>query len=244
MNLRRYNEILFAVLLTGVLVGLLVHGIHFFWHAHGANKAVGIAVPPASSHSDLPSPERRSVALCLPAFAVGTDYQYFPVTMVHAVSQDSHAACRFIEGTSDGIIDVVIRNSATNEQRLLLNHPGQVLDMTLPDPGCASGAGSVPCGTIFWLVRDEDSNQDGVVDPRDNTILYVSDLSARELFRLSPQDASVLEWTWNARSNEVLLQMLRATGDTEVVNARLQPAAPGIVVVQPRVLEQLQHAAQ
>jgi hypothetical protein len=118
-----------------------------------------------------------------------------------------------------------------------------VLDMTLPDSSCAAGAGSVPCGTIFWLVRDEDSNQDGVIDARDNTILYVSDLSARELFRVSPKDASVLEWTWNSRSSEVLLQVQRATG-TEVVNARLQPAVPGTVVVQPRVLEQLQRAAQ
>jgi hypothetical protein len=116
--------------------------------------------------------------------------------------------------------------------------------MTLPDPGCATGAGSVPCNTIFWLVRDEDSNQDGVIDARDSTILYVSDLAARTLSRVSPKDSSVLDWMWNARSGEVLLQVQLASGGTKVVNARLQPAAPGIEVVVPRVVDQLQRAVQ
>jgi hypothetical protein len=244
MNLRRYNEILFAVLLTGVLLGLIAHGIHFVSHRHAVNRPAEIPGATVDGPRDLALPGKSSVALCLPAFAVGTDYQYFPVTRVGAALDDTHGPCHLGGGTSGGIFDVVIRNSASNEQRLLLNHPGQVLDMTLPDSGCAAGAGSVPCGTIFWLVRDEDSNQDGVIDARDNTILYVSDLSARELFRISPKDASVIEWTWNSRSSEVLLQVQRAAGVTEVVNARLQPAAPGTVIVQPRVLEQLQRAVQ
>lgn len=246
MNLRRYNEVLLALVLSVALIGLIVHAIHYAWHRHAADPANTDGTP-IRTNKDPAGPVKRSVALCLPVFAVGTDYQYFPVTTVAgsgAPPVDPHTSCRLAEGSSDGIVDVMIRNSATNEQRLLLNRPGQVLDMALPDPACASGAGAVPCGTIFWLIRDEDSNQDGVVDSRDSTILYVSDLSARELFRISPQDASVLEWTWNSRSNEVLLQVLRSTGGTEVVNARLQPAAPGTVVVQPRVLEQLQRAAQ
>jgi hypothetical protein len=250
MNLRRYNEIAFAVLVTVVMIGLIVHGIRFLSRRDAHDKPV---VPSAgvSSAERVPA-GKRSVALCLPSFAGGTDYQYYPVALVRPSLEGAAPApwttnlaeaCHLPEGASDGIFDVVIRNSATNEQRLLLNHPGQVLDMTLPDPGCAGGAGSVPCGTIFWLVRDEDSNKDGVVDARDATILYASDLAARELFRLSPPDASVLDWTWNSRSGEVLLQVQRAAGGTEVVNARLQPAAPGAAVVQPRVLEQLQRAA-
>jgi len=240
MNLKRYNEILFAILLTVVMIGLIVHGIRFLSHRQSGGKP---AITGAGANLPAPPAGKRSVALCLPSFAGGTDYQYFPVALVRASSTNLSEACHPPEGSSDGIFDVVIRNSATNEQRLLLNHPGQVLDMTLPDPGCAGGAGSVPCGTIFWLVRDEDSNKDGVVDARDATILYVSDLSARELFRVSPPDASVLDWTWNSRSGEVMLQVQRAAGGTEVFNARLQPAAPGSAVVQPRVLEQLQRAA-
>jgi hypothetical protein len=250
MNLRRYNEILFAVLMTAVAIGLIVHWTHQVWHRQ---RRPGAAMTSPSSGGSSAAPT-RSPALCLPLFAVGTDYQYFPVAAVRASGEVSVGpgaawtanlaqACHLPEGTSGAVFDVIIRNSSTNEQRLLLNHPGQVLDMTLPEPGCASGAGAVPCGTIFWLLRDEDSNQDGVVDGRDNAILYVSDLSARQLLRVSPGDASVLDWTWTARFGEILLQVQRA-GSTEVVNARLQPPAPGSAVVQPRVLEQLQRAMQ
>jgi hypothetical protein len=257
MNLRRYNEILFALVVTGALIVGIVHLIRFGMHGHHDQRSSKPTADSAGTgRAAATASGQRSLALCLPSFAVGTDYQYFPVATVHAASDVPAAgssapwttnmseACHLPEGTSEGIFDVVIRNSATNEQRLLLGHPGQILDMTLPDPGCAGGAGSVPCNSIFWLVRDEDSNQDGVIDARDSTILYVSDLAARSLSRVSPKDSSVLDWTWNARSGEVLLQVQLASGGTKVMNARLQPPAPGIEVVVPRVLDQLQRAVQ
>ncbi len=121
-------------------------------------------------------------------------------------------ACHLAQGSFQGIFAVVIRKGSTNEQRSLLGHPGQILDMTLPDPGCGSGLGAVPCNAIFWLIRDQDSNQDGIADARDDTILYVSDLAARSLSPLSPPRSSVLDGIWNERSGEVLLQVQPATG--------------------------------
>jgi hypothetical protein len=245
MNLRRYNEILFALAVTGAVVVFIVHLLRFGLPGHSRDQPSRPgAAPPASDVTAAGS--QRSLALCLPSFAAGTDWQYFPVAATGgsvsgaAWTGNLSEACHLPEGSSAGVFDVVIRNSSTNEQRLLLGHPGQILDMTLPDPGCGSGVGSVPCNTIFWLVRDHDSNQDGVVDARDETILYVSDLAARSLSRVSPPDTSVLDWIWNARSGEVLLQVQLSSGGTKVVNARLQPAAPGIEVVVPRVLDQLQ----
>lgn len=244
MNLRRYNEILFAVAVSGAVVVFIVHLLRFGSHGAASERAAPPGAPPSERGAPASASE-RSLALCLPSFAAGTDWQYFPVAATGGLSGTAWTgnlgeACHLPEGSSAGIFDVVIRNSSTNEQRLLLGHPGQILDMTLPDPACGSGVGSVPCNTIFWLVRDRDSNQDGVVDARDETILYVSDLSARYLSRVSPPDSSVLDWVWNARSGEVLLQVQLASGGTKVVNARLQPAAPGIEVVVPRVLDQLQ----
>jgi len=250
MNLRRYNEILFALVITAAAVGMVVYGLRFGWHGHIEGRAPpGRATTPDGKGVVL-SGDERSLALCLPSVAPGTDWQYFPVAAMGREATGSSTpwttnlseACHLPEGTSQGIFDVVIRNSSTNEQRLLLGHPGQILDMTLPDPACGSGAGSVPCNTIFWLVRDRDSNQDGAIDARDETILYVSDLAARSLSRVSPPDSSVLDWIWNARSGEVLLQVQLARGGTKVVNARLQPAAPGSEVVVPRVMDQLQRA--
>jgi hypothetical protein len=252
MNLRRYNEVLFAVVATAAAVALVVYLLRFGLHGHDEERA---GVPAASSppgRSLTLAAAERSLALCLPSFAPGTDWQYFPVAAAGGVAAaeaattpwttDVSQACHLAEGSFRGIFNVVIRNSSTNEQRLLLGHPGQVLDMTLPDPGCGSNVGPVPCNTIFWLIRESNSNQDGAVDARDETILYASDLAARYLSRLSPPDTSVLDWIWNARSGEILLQVQLATGGTKVVNARLQPASPGSEVVLPRVLDQLQWA--
>jgi hypothetical protein len=251
MNLRRYNEILFAVVVTAAAVVFVVHLLRFGLHGHHHDERVGAAGAPSSPSSSVaPAGAERSLALCLPSFAPGSDWQYFPVAAEGGApaaaglstpwTTDVSQACHLAEGSFQGVFDVVIRNGSTNEQRLLLGHPGQILDMTLPDPACASSVGQVPCNTIFWLLRERDSNQDGVVDAREATILYASDLAARSLSRLSPPDTSVLDWVWNARSGEVLLQVQLATGGTKVVNARLQPTAPGSEVVVPRVLDQLQ----
>src|SRR5579862_57627 len=188
MNLRRYNEMLFAVVVTAAAVALLVHLLRFGLHRHHEQRAGVTAAPAPPGRVSAPVGAGRSLALCLPSFAPGTDWQYLPVAAVGAVSAAAAStpwttnlseACHLNDGSFQGIFDVVIRNSSTNEQRLLLGHPGQILDMTLPDAACGSGVGSVPCNTIFWLVRDRDTNQDGVVDARDETILYASDLAAR-----------------------------------------------------------------
>src|ERR1700722_17178304 len=103
--------------------------------------------PSPSGKGVAPTGGERSLALCLPSVAPGTDWQYFPVAAVGGDAAGGTTpwttnlseACHLPEGSSQGIFDVVIRNSSTNEQRLLLGHPGQILDMTLPDPACASG---------------------------------------------------------------------------------------------------------
>ena len=250
MNLRRYNEILFAVVITAAAVVFVVRLLGFGSHRHHEERTGITGAPSPSGGGPAPAAAGRSLALCLPSFAPGSDWQYYPVAALGGVPAAAvtstpwtthlRDSCHLPDGSFQGIFDVVIRNSSTNEQRLLLGHHGQILDMTLPDPACGSNVGEVPCNTIFWLVRDRDSNQDGVVDARDDTILYASDLAARSLSRLSPPDSSVLDWIWNARSGEVLLQVQLATGGTKVVNARLQPPAPGSEVVVPRVLDQLQ----
>jgi hypothetical protein len=252
MNLRRYNEILFAVVLTTAAVVFVVHLLRFGLHDRHEERAGVPGAPAPPSGNIAPAGAERTLALCLPSFAPGTDWQYFPVAAVGAGPPAAAAstpwtanlteACHVAGGGFQGIFNVVIRNSASNEQRLLLGHPGQILDMTLPEPGCGANVGPVPCNTIFWLVREREGNQDGVLDAHDETVLYASDLAARSLSRLSPPDSSVLDWVWNARSGEVLLQVQLATGGTKVVNALLQPASPGSEVVVPRVLDQLQRA--
>src|ERR1700728_2224421 len=165
MNLRRYNEILFAVVITAAAVVFVVRLLGFGSHRHHEERTGITGAPSPSGGAPAAAAAGRSLALCLPSFAPGSDWQYFPVAALGGVPAAAvtstpwtthlRDSCDLPDCSFQGIFDVVIRNSSTNEQRLLLGHHGQRLDMTLPDPACASGAGagSVSCNTIFWLIR-------------------------------------------------------------------------------------------
>src|ERR1700678_2826529 len=79
MNLRRYNEILFAVVITAAAVAFAVHLLGFGPHRHHDQRA-GVTGAPSPSGGESPAAgAKRSLALCLPSFAPGSDWQYFPV---------------------------------------------------------------------------------------------------------------------------------------------------------------------
>src|ERR1700728_4078514 len=82
MNLRRYNEILFAVVVTAAAIVFVVHLLRFGLHGHHEDRA-GAPSPPAGNLA--PTGAERSLALCLPSFAPGNDWQYFPVAAVGGV---------------------------------------------------------------------------------------------------------------------------------------------------------------
>src|SRR5580693_6999557 len=97
-------------------------------HGHGEGSAQVPGAPPPGQIAAAPGSPERSLALCLPSFAAGTDWQYFPVAATGGSlsgqpwTGNLSEACHLPEGSSAGIFDVVIRNSSTNEQRLLLGH--------------------------------------------------------------------------------------------------------------------------
>jgi hypothetical protein len=235
MSLKRYNEILFALLGSGTVLAVL---IALLGHPFGFRSPPARLQTPTSNPTTAQQTLPSAPALCLPLLAARTDYQYFPVassrmaadadTAAPAGTLDFTQLCHFPAGSSNRVFNVIVRNSATNEQRLVLNRPGQVLDVTLPDPDCASGTGPVPCGTVFWLIRDGDA-----------AVLYASDLAARELYRLSPQGASVLDWVWNSRSGEALIQVRRRGSEADIVSARVMPPAEGTPVIEVPILQQL-----
>ena len=146
-----------------------------------------------------------------------------------------------------------MRNTSTNEQRLLLSQPAQVVSLSIPDAKCAAGEGDTPCGMLLWVIRDKDTNHDGVVNFKDADTLYASELSAKTLNRLSPADATVLDWTWDALSGEVLMQIRRDVNHdgefsdadgSEVVSAKVPGVAEGTSILRTDLLQQLQRVVE
>jgi hypothetical protein len=165
---------------------------------------------------------------------------------------DALNTCDYVRDRRHSVIfNVLIRNSRTGDQHLLLKEPAVLTSLKVPDPKCATGEGDVPCGTLIWALIDRDTNHDGVINFRDMRRLYVSDLAGQNLRALSSEGTTTLGWKWDSRSNELFIGVRRdANGDGEYTDedgadllvARGTPLAPAVPVIDPTILKSLEGA--
>jgi hypothetical protein len=275
MSIKRYNEYLIAIL--GTALPLLILGT-MAWNLipHGGQYTPpGVTVHPAPGTPSHPKSPQR-LTLCLPASVTDSDWQYVPLTSTlakeehnaHIGSFSAMALRSSIAYDSAGpngldgcdglrdrqhsvIFNVLIRNSRTGVQRLLLKEPAVVTSLSMPTPKCASGEGDVPCGTLIWTLIDQDTNHDGVINALDTRHLYLSDLTGQNLRALSPEGAQALRWQWDSHSKELFISVRRDTnGDgqyteedgTELLVARGDPLAPAAPVIDATILKLLEGA--
>ena len=267
MSFRRYNEVLFAICGTLALVGVAsVLGLYFLpMIQHRSNDAPGLVVRPAMhTAANAVSTVPPRIVLCDPILIPDSAYQLLPLGAAlppGARGNISFTALKYVAQTRAGAIhcttgddsrsiaiDVVVRNSETGEQRLLLNHAAEVVSVSMPRPECAGGGGNVPCGTLFWVIRDEDTNHDGVINWEDGDAMYQSGFNAKSMVRLTPRGHSILDWSWDARTGELLIQVMPITSGTNTPTVAVLPdllrtnvRTPGVAtpVVDPALIEHL-----
>jgi hypothetical protein len=263
LNLKRYNERLLAFIGTSVVLGAVVLATMALLATRASRPDPGIAVGPATG----PMPA-QSLSMCSPIVVEGTDFQYLPVAalldmrtgravamhseymMTDLASQTRLQGCVMRSGESIGsiVVNVVVRNVSTNEQRLVLTGPAVITDLQLPRTGCEKGEGGVPCNHALWMIRNTDTNHDGIIDERDAEALYVSSLTGTDLRQVSPSGTAVKGWSWDFRSRELLIQVVPNTGKgakidelagVEVYSAPIDGATPPRRVMDEKLLEQL-----
>jgi len=222
MTLQRYNQIAIAILTTAVLIGALVLGVCAIFSIlkpQHAQEGVKVA---AQANTQKP---RQNLVLCMPATVPGSDYEYVPVGAVvernaakaPMIRSDLKAAegysstfgdCQFGAYNAGGrIYNAVVRNTRTGEERLLLNAPGQIAGLQVPDDKCKDGEGAMPCGMLLWSIRSADTNHDGLINGDDAVVAYSSDLAVSRLQQLTPDGATVLAQTWNLRDKRLVFQI-------------------------------------
>jgi hypothetical protein len=229
MTLDRYNKIAIAVVSTTLLLALFIFGIFLGSNLFTRHETPGIVI----GHAGRPK-SKQVLVTCLPAYVSGSEFEYFPVAAVVIHDADEAPvvaakslvsgsyspgrfgeACRFDEyGGSGRVFNVVVKNTSTGEERLLLKESAQVVSLTRPDAKCEEGAGDVPCATLLWTIRPADSNKDGIIDGRDAEVEFVSDLRASKLIQVTPSDSTSLSNIWLNKGNKLLFQIRRdANGD-------------------------------
>jgi len=222
MKLARYNEIVVALAGTAFLLGLVVIAGFLLLAGSRSGDKPGVIVNPTKVEKP-----RQNLVFC-PAMTEPTGaFQYIPVAVVVANdagvdatlsppkiiaaysyrSSDGCGAYRY--GGSSRTFNVVVRNLATGGQRLLLDHPGQIVRFELPTNKCNVGEGPTPCGTVLWEIRSEDTNRDGTINSDDALVAYVSSLDATKLTALTPSEATLLSVQWVAKKEKWQFQVRR-----------------------------------
>ncbi len=161
-RLQRYNQILMAIMGTAALLGGVFILIPLVVGSISSRTEPGLIV--GKKGEDVP--EQR-VVFCTPEFL--ERFQYLPVAVMSAeddsrvpvlgsadyvrVSRYSRSCDLDSYSSSKRIFNVIIRDTDSGQQRLLLAFPGQVVSFRIPAPDCSEDKGPMPCGTIIWSIR-------------------------------------------------------------------------------------------
>ncbi len=231
MTLRRYNEVVGAILLTLALLGALAGGVAFLVSLNSPKgQPPGVVV-----QTENKAKPKQALVFCPPWVVENSEFEYFPVAAVVQDNADQNPTISpYSISTSQGyasarttsadclyggmigysrVFNVVIRGTAPGSERLLLAQPAQIESLTKPAPHCKEGQGDLPCGLLLWKIRPADSNQDGVINRADALVAYVSGLAGNDLRPITPPDATVLSSSWLSKSNRLVFVVQRDTNN-------------------------------
>lgn len=264
MRLDRYNQLVFALLGTVLLLGGVVLVGFLALSAMRPPPNAGVIV--ATRDGRKP---QQNLVFCPPVTDATGAYQYIPVGAVDAEDSDRDPMVRMSSLASkesyfggcaiDGyggarrIFNVVVRDLKIGDQRLLLEKTSQIEGLKVPEDKCSLGEGSSPCGFLLWEIRSQDTNKDGRINGDDALTAYVSDLSALSLRPMTPSDATLLASQWTPVAGSWQFRIRRdANNDghftdedgSELLEAKVMADATSQPVIDETVLTRLKEAVK
>ena len=160
--------------------------------------------------------------------------------------------CRYANGESQSVtFNVLIRQGTSGEQHLLLQQPAVLSTLAQPGAKCANGEGEAPCGILLWTLWDADTTHDGAINYLDARRLYASEPNGKNLRPIGPEDATVLDWTWHAKTKSLFVTVRRDTNkdgkftdldSTELLVTPSDLSTPAVPVLDPALRKTLEEA--
>lgn len=269
-TLARYNEMVWAVIGTGLLaaaaVGLIGAVAVLIYNA--TKDDAGTVKIDVIDHVE-PSgaqPKAGRYDFCQPIAVHQSPYQLIQVVsdrlvvrnvtarVKQAASRDYSAeagiyqACGlFGSAEPAAVVNVLIRHAETKEIRLALKENAVVraLEYPQPDPLPAQAWNAFPPkGVLYWEIAADDGNRDGVVDDEDDVGAFLSDLDGNNMARITPTPSRVLEKTYDKQRNVLLLRILPDTNGDGRLSDDDRPALIESSVTHRKVMrEVLDHKA-
>jgi hypothetical protein len=235
-NIERYNQLVWAVIGSGVLVIAAIAIVAFLaslWPAGQTGVPVEVVQDPAGPQAVA----HVQADPCLPIDIPGTPYQLIGVSVDRIViggnllatrvekgfaSSDSyeasHAGCGYSHGGQTSVAGgVLIRDSRSGEVRALLPQGALIQQMEYPVLRKRSHPDELPDpfppeGTLYWEIALADTNSDGVLNSEDDTGAYLSDIDGRNLVRVSPPRSRIMDKTYDAERKILTMKTIAVPG--------------------------------
>lgn len=225
MKLERYNQILWAVLGTALGLGAIALAVALALSNshHYEEQKIVIAEP------GKPKP-LQDLVFCEPVVIPGANRELFPVAAVNVKNPDSNKItmsnplvgqemysisssrssllnCNLSSYGMSHVLDVIVRDTKSGDQKSLLGRPAQIDSLVMPDKNCKERQGPLPCGLLQWTIRDRDTNHDGVIDSDDASVIFISDMQITKLTAVTPPDANATHFVWDSDHNALLYRV-------------------------------------
>lgn len=263
-KLERYNQIVWAIVGTGVLavaaISILVAAAAMLYALiKDDSGGVPVAIVDDNLRAD---PERKAARydFCHPIAVDGSPYQLIRVASNRLVVRNKPAklaqrgygsfsseavrydSCGLFGGDEPGaVVNVLVRQADTGAMHLVLKENAVVQAFEYPQPRGRYEPPNAfpPAGTLYWEIAADDSNADGVIDEKDDVGAYLSDIDGRNLARITPKRSRVLEKTYDEKRKVLLLRILPDTNADGTLDDKDQPALIESSVAQRKMMREV-----
>lgn len=266
-SLERYNQIIWAVIGTGVVAAVVftvVAGLAsiLFSLLNSAGRGMQVAVV----EEDSPRGAGRNSALydfCQPLDVHGSPYQLIRVVSdqfairklayakkkmgfdSYSSEAPSYGACS-IHGSerNTGMVNVIVRHNGNNAMHLLLKENAVIQTLEYPQPPARNQfrddvTAFPPDGVLYWEIAFEDSNSDKVIDEHDDLGAYLSGPDGIDLQRITPGFSRVLEKSYDRKRNLLTLRILTDTNNDKVLDDQDKPSLIEASVAERKMIREV-----
>lgn len=247
-GVERYNQIVWAIIGSGVVavvVFSITAGVAaMLYSAYTSRTGMQVAVVEEGGGAPTGGHSGAHYDFCQPVAVYGSPYQLIRVVSDQLVvrqaavvseskrkaayssyaSEPDYGSCR-IHGSErqTGTVNVIVRHAGGDSMRLLLKENAIIQEMEYPQPpdDRDSSDGRVtfpPAGTLYWEIAFGDSNDDKVIDSKDDLGAYLSDADGNNMVRITPEQSRVLEKTYDSKRNMLMLRILRDTNHDKALD--------------------------
>jgi hypothetical protein len=266
--LERYNQIVWALIGSGVIAVVVVSiliglAAMFYSMLHSGRGGMQVAV----IDEDISHGVERKSALydfCQPLAVHESPYQLIRVVSdqfaVKKAATASKARKSNFDGYSEspvygacgiygsdrqtGTVNVIIRNVDDNSMHLLLKENAVIHSMEYPQPRAGNESDKnaedfPPSGTLYWEIAFEDSNNDGLIDEKDDLGAYLSNSDGSQLERITPAQSRVLEKSYDKKRNLLTLRILRDINNDKVLDDQDKPSLIEVNVAKRKMIREV-----